>query len=248
MMPVHSNQNNAINVDALAEAYGVKLTAEEVCMLGRFLDLLFQANTRMNLTRIADRKQAWTRHVLDSLSLLPYLEATGAQNMLDLGAGGGFPGLPLAIVRPDLPVTLLEATGKKARFLAETATAMGLENVTVLSERAETLGSPDGGGRFAWDVVTARAVGPLRVLLELALPLVVEGGYLLAIKGERAGKEIEQAAAALRTLKATVESTRRTPSGTIVVVRRDGPIPRMYPRRPGEPAHAPIGGTPRECR
>jgi 16S rRNA (guanine527-N7)-methyltransferase len=248
MMPVPSNQDNPDAVNELAETYGLELSAEDVRMLGRFLDLLFEANTRMNLTRIADRAQAWTRHVLDSLSLLPYLEAARAENMLDLGAGGGFPGLPLAIVRRDLPVTLLEATGKKARFLAETATTLGLDNVTVLSERAETLGSPDGGGRFAWDVVTARAVGPMRVLLELGVPLVVDGGYLLAIKGERAGEEIEDAAAALRTLKATVESTIRTPSGTIVIVRRDGPIPRMYPRRPGEPAHAPIGGAPRERR
>ena len=248
MTSVHSNPDSPVVVNELAEGYALQLTAGDVRQLGRFLDLLFEANTRMNLTRIADREQAWSRHVLDSLSLLPFLEACRAGNMLDLGAGGGFPGLPLAIVRPDLPVTLLEATGKKARFLAETATSLGLENVTVLSERAETLGSAEGGGRFAWDVVTARAVGPMRVLLELALPLVVQGGYLLAIKGERAGEEIKAAAAALATLKATVESTRRTPSGTIVVVRRDGPIPRMYPRRPGEPAHAPIGGSPRERR
>ena len=245
---MHSNQDNADTVNSLAEQYGLELTAEDVRRLGRFLDLLFEANMRMNLTRITDREHAWGRHVLDSLSLLPYLDASGAQNMLDLGAGGGFPGIPLAIVRPELSVTLLEATGKKARFLADTATTLGLEHVTVLSERAETLGSPDGGGRFAWDVVTARAVGPMRVLLELSLPLVVEGGYLLAIKGERASEEIEAASAAFRTLRASVESTRRTPSGTIVVVRREGPIPRMYPRRPGEPAHAPIGGEPRERR
>jgi len=235
-------------VNELAQQYDLQLGAGEIKTIGRFLDLLFEANTRMNLTRIADREQAWSRHVLDSLSLLPFLEASHASNMLDLGAGGGFPGMPLAIARPALPVTLLEATGKKARFLAETATILGLENVTVLSERAETLGSPDGGGRFAWDVVTARAVGPLRVLLELALPLVAEGGYLLAIKGERAAEEIEAAAAALATLKASVETTHRTPSGTIVVVRRDGPMPRMYPRRPGEPSHAPIGGSPRDRR
>ncbi len=235
-------------LQAMAVPFGLELTADEWSMLGRFLDLLTEANARMNLTRIVERDEAWSRHVLDSLTLLPYIEAAGARHLLDLGSGGGFPGVPLAICRPDLPVTLLEATGKKARYLAETATALGLENVTVLSERAETLGSPDGGGRAAWDVVTARAVGGLPVLLELALPLVSDGGRLLAIKGARAEQEIAESGEALRTLRAGVEATRRTPTGTIVVVCRQGPIPTMWPRRPGEPARAPIGGVPREQR
>jgi 16S rRNA (guanine527-N7)-methyltransferase len=247
-MSENNSPDSPGEINALAAEYGLQLSDQDIAFLGRFLDVLFEANTRMNLTRIVDRKQAWTRHVLDSLSVLPFLEACQAQNMLDLGAGGGFPGMPVAIVRPDLPVTLLEATGKKARFLVDAVTDLSLENVTVLSERAETLGSPEGGGRFAWDVVTARAVGPMRVLLELALPLVVEGGYLIAIKGERAGEEIEAAVKALRTLNATVEKTHRTPSGTIVVVRRDGPISKMYPRRPGEPSHSPIGASARERR
>lgn len=247
-MSENNSPDSPEEINALAAEYGLQLSDQDIAFLGRFLDVLFEANTRMNLTRIVERKQAWARHMLDSLSVLPFLEACQAQNMLDLGAGGGFPGMPVAIVRPDLPVTLLEATGKKARFLADAVTDLSLENVTVLSERAETLGSPEGGGRFAWDVVTARAVGPMRVLLELALPLVVEGGYLIAIKGERAGEEIEAATKALRTLNATVEKTHRTPSGTIVVVRRDGPIPKMYPRRPGEPSHSPIGAPARERR
>ena len=247
-MSENNSPDSPGEINALAAEYGLQLSDQDIAFLGRFLDVLFEANTRMNLTRIVDRKQAWTRHVLDSLSVLPFLEACQAQNMLDLGAGGGFPGMPVAIVRPDFPVTLLEATGKKARFLVDAVTDLSLENVTVLSERAGTLGSPEGGGRCAWDVVTARAVGPMRVLLELALPLVVEGGYLIAIKGERAGEEIEAAEKALRTLNATVEKTHRTPSGTIVVVRRDGPISKMYPRRPGEPSHSPIGASARERR
>jgi 16S rRNA (guanine527-N7)-methyltransferase len=240
--------DDLIAVQALAKTFDLELSDTEWGMLGQFLDLLAEANKRMNLTRIVDREQAWSRHVLDSLTLLPYIEAVEARHLLDLGTGGGFPGIPLAIVRPDLPVTLLEATGKKARYLAETVATMGLENVTVLSERAETLGSPDGGGRAAWDVVTARAVGGMPVLLELALPLITDGGLLLAIKGERAADEIEASAKALHILHATVETTARTPTGTIVAVRRAGPISKIYPRRPGEPARAPIGGVPRDRR
>jgi len=228
-------------VNEWALPYDLVLTGDDIARLERFLDLLSVANETMNLTRIVDREAAWQRHVLDSLSLLPFIEASGGRHLIDIGSGGGLPGLPIAIVMPDLPVTLLEATGKKARYLAETAIAMNLENVTVLSERAETLGTSDGGGRAAWDVVTARAVGPLPVLLELTLPLLTEGGKLLAIKGERAADEIKASAAALKALRGRVECTHRTPSGTIVVVERVGPIPSQYPRRPGEPARAPIG-------
>ena len=229
----------------LCEGHELELSVDEVESLLRFLELLHAANAKMNLTRITDPEEAWSRHILDSLSLLPLIEAAGARNLIDIGSGGGLPGMPLAIIRPDLPVTLLEATGKKARYLAETATTLGLENLTVLSERAETLGREEGGGRGAWDVVTARAVGPLPVLLELTLPLLVDHGVLFAIKGARAPEEIEASSKALSVLHAEVEMTRRTPTGTVVVVRRHGPISREYPRRPGEPGRLPIGGVPR---
>jgi len=224
------------------EAAQLALEPAEMEHLALFLGLLTDANTRMNLTRIVDPADAWHRHVLDSLSLLPFIESVGAANLLDLGSGGGMPGLVLAIVRPDLPITLLDATLKKARFLQETASQLGLDNVTVISERAESLGTHDGGGRDGWDVVTARAVAKLPVLLELALPLVTPDGLLLAIKGDTAHDEIEASAKALRVLHASVELTQRTATGTVVVVRRNGPIPRDYPRRPGEPGRQPLGG------
>jgi len=230
-----------LDIHGLAAEYQLVLTDDEIAQLEQFLALLGEANKSMNLTRIKDREEAWRRHILDSLSLLPFIEAAGARHLLDLGSGGGFPGIPLAIAMPELPVSLLEATGKKARYLAETVETLGLQNVTVLNDRSESLGAPDGGGRGAWDVVTARAVGPMPVLLELSLPLLTEGGRLLAIKGRRAEEEIASAAAALRTLRGRVELQHRTPTGTIVVVERTGPLPRGYPRRPGEPARSPIG-------
>ncbi|MCP4838039.1 MAG: 16S rRNA (guanine(527)-N(7))-methyltransferase RsmG [Planctomycetes bacterium] len=235
-------------VRELAAPFELELTSQDIDRLGRFLDLLHSANQRMNLTRIVEREEAWNRHILDSLTLMPFIEAAGATNLIDIGSGGGLPGIPLAVTMSELPITLLEATGKKAHYLSETATELGLEHVTVLAERAESLGTPDGGGRGAWDVVTARAVGGLPVLLELALPLLVDGGVLLAIKGQRAAEEIEASRKALKTLGGTVELTHRTPTGTIVAIRRTGPMPRMYPRRPGEPARAPIGGVPRDQR
>lgn len=224
----------------LEAAAGLHLAFEEGDLerLGAFLARLLEANRTMNLTAIRDLESAWTRHVLDALTLLPYLE--GAATAIDVGAGGGVPGLPLAIVRPDIAWTLLEATGKKARFLEATARDLGLENVTVVAERAETAGRAGAAHRERHDAVTARAVGPLPVLLELAVPLARVGGLVLAIKGARAEEEIVEAKAALHALHAAVIAVDRTPTGTIVAVEKRRTTPKLYPRRPGEPKRNPL--------
>ena len=138
---------------------------------------------------------------------------------------------------------------KIQRHQAKVASAKALHEETLrgpaklpAEERAAAApSSPEGGGRDGWDVVTARAVAPLRVLLELALPLATPQGWLLAIKGQKAAQEIDEARTALRLLKAAVDQTHRTATGTIVVVRRDGPMAKRFPRRPGEPGRAPLG-------
>ena len=219
----------------------IVLEPAELEQLAAYLQLLYEANQRMNLTAVRDPDEAWNRHLLDSLSLLPLLQSVEAGRVLDLGSGGGLPGIPLAITMPQVHFMLLEATGKKATFLSETAGALGLDNIEVLDERAETIGEPGCVHRGAWDVVTARAVGPMNVLLELAVPLLVEGGLLLAIKGERAKSELAEASAALRVLKSRVVETRRASTGTIVVIEKVDRTPADYPRRPGEPKRQPIG-------
>ena len=165
------------------------------------------------------------------------------KQVIDVGSGGGLPGIPLAVARPDVRFTLLEATGKKAEFLARVTAELGLSNVEVLRERAETVGQDHRRWRERFDAVMARAVGPLPVLLELTVPLARVGGVVLAIKGERAGEEIEAAKAALHALHAAVIDTIRTPTGTIVVIEKRRPTPRLYPRLPGEPKRRPLGGA-----
>ena len=163
--------------------------------------------------------------------------------MIDVGSGGGLPGIPLAIAMPDATFALLEATGKKAAFLADVVEELGLDNVTIIAERAETVGKPDGGFRDAADAVIARAVGPLCVLLELTLPLARVGGLVLAIKGRRAEEELVEAEVALRVLKGERVSCERSETGTVVAIRKIGETPRRFPRRPGEPKRSPIGGN-----
>ena len=132
--------------------------------------------------------------------------------------GGGLPGIPLALARPDLDVTLVEATQKKAAFLSAVAGALGLASVSVRADRAEQLGAGDSRGAF--DAVTARAVGKLSMLVPLAAPLAKAGGVLLLVKGQRADEELAEAARVLVAQRCTHEKTVATPTGRIVVLRR----------------------------
>ena len=145
----------------LASKAEVTLSPAQHDQLSRYIDLLLEANQRMNLTRIADRAAAEVQHVGDGLTALPFLPKE-THRLVDVGSGGGVPGLVLAIARPDAKVVLLEATKKKAAFLQEAVTALGLANVKVMAERAEAAGR--GELREARDVAVARAVGAMDFL------------------------------------------------------------------------------------
>jgi 16S rRNA (guanine527-N7)-methyltransferase len=162
-----------------------------------YLDLLLAANERMNLTRITDRAQAEILHVGDSLTLLPHLPK-GRHRLADVGSGGGVPGIILAIMRPDAQIVLIESTLKKAEFLRVTADALKLSNVTVEPRRAEEMGQSIH--RQSFDVVVARAVARLPVLVEWMLPLVKPGGWALAMKGPKAAEELAESGKAIKRL------------------------------------------------
>jgi 16S rRNA (guanine527-N7)-methyltransferase len=165
--------------------------------LNRYLDLLSEANQRMNLTRITDRTAAEVQHIGDALTVLPLLPK-GSINLADIGSGGGVPGLPLAIARPDARVTLIESTKKKAVFLKQTAASLGLTNVTVLDQRVEDVGHSINREKF--DVAVVRAVATMDWLAEWCLPLLKKGGKMLAMKGQRITEELPIAAMAIRRL------------------------------------------------
>jgi 16S rRNA (guanine527-N7)-methyltransferase len=181
----------------LCERAGIVFDENRESQLNRYLDLLLDANLRMNLTRITDRTAAEIQHIGDSLTLLPYLPKE-AGKVVDVGSGGGVPGLPLAIVRPGLSVTLVESTKKKAVFLQQTAESLGLSNVTVMDCRAEDVGR--GELRETFDVAAVRAVATLDWLAEWCLPLVKKRGWVLAMKGQRAADELETAKVAIKLL------------------------------------------------
>lgn len=216
----------------------VELTAAQRSQLERFLQLLLDANTRFNLTALRDPGVAWQRHIVESLRLLPLLGE--AESLLDVGSGGGLPGMVLAIARPELAVTLLEASTKKARFLTEARDALGLGNVNVDCRRAEDAAAPGEPLREHFDLATARAVAALPVLLELTVPFLRVGGRVLAVKGERAHEELAAAAGALRALHVELEKAERHPSATVLLLVKRAATPELYPRRPGEPERKPL--------
>ena len=158
-----------------ARALGIELSDEQAGKLVAHLDLLDDWNQRMNLTAIRDRGPQLTKHILDSLSVRPHLRGS---RIADVGSGAGFPGIPLAIVLPDVHFALIESTGKKCRFLEHVRDTLSLQNVEVVQSRAEGFKPVE---RF--DTVLARAVGPVADLVRNAGPLVAGGGRLLAMKG-----------------------------------------------------------------
>jgi 16S rRNA (guanine527-N7)-methyltransferase len=181
----------------LCERAGIVFSEPQEALLNRYLDLLLDANQRMNLTRITDRSEAEVQHIGDSLTLLPYLPKE-PHKLADVGSGGGVPGLPLAILRPDIFVTLIESTKKKAVFLRHTIESLALGNVTVLDSRAEDVGR--GKLRETFDVAIVRAVATLDWLAEWCLPLVKKRGWVLAMKGQRAADELDLAKAAIKLM------------------------------------------------
>jgi 16S rRNA (guanine527-N7)-methyltransferase len=227
----------------LAAAAGRPLDESQQQRLAQYLDLLLAANQRMNLTRITDRAAAELHHVADSLTLLPFLPA-GSHRIADVGSGGGVPGIPLAIARPDSGVLLIESTRKKSAFLTTAITELGLGNVKVSDKRAEEIART--GSRESFDVVTARAVATLEFLVEYCLPLVKVGGKMLAMKGPRVADEIPAAKRAIRLLgggetQIAAVSLPGTDGHVIVEIIKQAKTPDRYPRPPAEQKGRPIG-------
>ena len=238
----------ASEIESGVRSLGLELGDETLRKLERFRDLIFDATARFNLTAVRDRGGIGRRHIVESLAFAGLLAEHellhDGTRVLDIGAGAGLPGVPLKIAYPGVKLSLLESNAKKCEFLREAAAALRLDGVEVLEGRAEGLGHKPRQ-REAYDLVVARAVAPLPVLLEYALPFLREGGHLAASKGSAAPSELAAAANALRVLHGEVSDSLdfSPPEGlaqTVIVVRKIGPTPAAYPRRDGVPAKRPL--------
>lgn len=198
---------------------------------------------------VRDPDQAWRVHVADSLSGLELESLAGARRIADVGSGPGLPGLVLAAALPDARVDLIESVGRKCEFARRAIERTGIERARVVCERAESWAAlaPSEGGREAYDAVTARAVGRLATLAELASPLLREGGALVAWKGRRDADEESELERA--TDRLAMEPLEIRPVGPYAgsrhrhlhLLRKSGPTPEDLPRRPGMAKKRPFG-------
>jgi len=226
-------------------AWGLALDRRQLDQFVAYASELRRWNERVNLTAITDEREIVTRHFLDSLRCA-LSWGVSPHNLVDVGTGAGFPGLPLKILRPKLRLTLVESVEKKAAFLQHITAELGLSDVAVVVARAEAAGR-DAAHRERYDVATARAVAELRVLAEYCLPLCRVGGRFLAPKGGQIEREIADAQAAISRLGGRLASVEavdlpEVERRTLVVVEKVAPTPEQYPRAVGIPSKRPLSG------
>ena len=230
-----------------ARAWGLTIEGHALDRLVRFAELL-ASYEEANVIGTRDYDSVVLDHITDSLSCCISDALDEAGTLVDVGSGGGLPGLPLAIVRQDLDVTLVEATGKKARFLNRAIAELGLSNLAVVNTRVEEFGRREEN-RGVYGAATARALARLPVVAEYCVPLLRTGGYLISMKGRLDEKELTEGKSAASQLAAEVEKVLRVPllpqlgdkERRLVVVRKIGETPGKYPRGVGVPAKKPLG-------
>lgn len=213
--------------ERLKKELGVSQNVAE--KLADYWTRMLEFNRHTNLTAITEEDEVLEKHFRDSAFGVRFLPDDG--RVADIGSGGGFPALVLAILKPELEFTLIEATAKKARFLEDTASALGLSRVEVVNERIETYALERGREKF--DCVTARALAPLNTLLEYAAPLLKIGGRLVAYKGKNAGPECADAEKAAKTLGMKVKIKEEYFAGgerVIIGYEKVCATPKGYPR------------------
>jgi 16S rRNA (guanine527-N7)-methyltransferase len=210
---------------------------------------ILNANQSLNLTRITEPNDFWEKHLWDSLvgiaSFLQTPEESQHFKVIDIGTGGGFPGLPIAIVRSDWSVTLLDSTQKKVAFLQHVQTSLDLKHITAIAGRAEVIGH-DLNHRHQYDLACIRAVGGASVCAEYALPLLKTGGFAILYRGQWTPEEAAQLAHAVQILGGTIERIESVEiplsKGVrhLVYLRKQKPTPNTFPRAIGIPAKAPL--------
>ena len=229
----------------LLDQQNIILTDQQKFQFERYFELLVEWNQKINLTAITEKEEVYLKHFYDSIApILQGLIENQEIKLLDIGAGAGFPSLPMKILYPQLDVTIIDSLNKRINFLQLLAEELGLEGVHFYHGRAEDF-AQDKKFRAQFDIVTARAVARMQVLSELTIPYLKVGGKLLALKASNAPEELTEAKNALNLLFSKVEDniSYTLPNGDpryITVVEKKKETPNKYPRKAGMPNKRPL--------
>lgn len=224
--------------------HGIELSNEQRQQFQTYYQMLVEWNEKMNLTSITEEHEVYLKHFYDSIAPSFYTDLTHPLTICDIGAGAGFPSIPLKIIFPNLHVTIVDSLNKRIHFLNQLAEALGLENVSFVHDRAETYGK--GVYRESYDIVTARAVARLSVLSELCLPLVKKGGQFIALKSSKGEEELAEAGFGIGVFGGKVQDTisyelpEDAGERQMIIIEKRSQTPKKYPRKPGTPNKAPL--------
>lgn len=234
----------------LLKAQDLPHSEAQMAQFAEYFTYLVEENQKMNLTALTSESDVYLKHFYDSLLLSAYVpKMQEAITLCDVGAGAGFPSLPNKILFPQVDVTIVDSLNKRIGFLERLSERLGLTNVHLFHDRAETFAGKKSPHREQYDLVTARAVAQLNVLAELCLPLVKVGGQLVVLKGSQGPTELEDAKQALAILggKVVQEVVTELPESgdprTLYVIEKVKATPKQYPRKPGTPNKQPLGGS-----
>lgn len=241
---------NENDIRDAAKAIGVELASQQARAFVRYRDLLVEWNERMNLTALTDDASILALHFVDSLTAAPVIQSVQQRHnapltLIDVGTGGGFPGIPLKIALPGLRVMLTDSTAKKVQFCNEVMRALKLEEIEAMQGRAEEI-AHQPAHREHHHVVIARAVAPMPTLVEYLLPLARVGGVCIAMKGSDAQAEAERAAGAIVNLGGALAQVKpvslpgRDDKRALIVIDKVRSTPKLYPRQGGAPRKSPL--------
>ncbi|MGG3692694.1 16S rRNA (guanine(527)-N(7))-methyltransferase RsmG [Heyndrickxia ginsengihumi] len=231
-------------IEKLAEK-GITLTEKQLQQFELYYELLVEWNEKMNLTAITDKKEVYLKHFFDSISAHFYVDMSEPLKICDVGAGAGFPSIPLKICFPHLYITIVDSLQKRIVFLENLTKNLGLDNVILFHDRAEVFAQKKEF-REQYDLVTARAVARMSVLSELCLPLVKLNGRFVAMKAQNAENELQVAEKAIELLGGKIEEKYsfvlpyEESERNIIVIRKTKQTPKKYPRKPGMPNKLPL--------
>lgn len=218
-------------------------SVEQIEQFFEYMKLLIEWNEKMNLTAITEPEEIIVKHFVDSITISNEIENNS--KIVDVGTGAGFPGIPLSIMNPTLKITLVDSLNKRLIFLREVVNKLNLKSIEIIHARAEELGQ-DKKYRESFDYATSRAVAKLAVLSEYLIPLVRKNGKIISMKAGGAQEEIKEAQQAIKVLGGKMEKVEEFMlpetdiERTIVIIKKEEPTPKKYPRKAGTPGKEPI--------